>query len=122
MQRVAGLRGPFHRPSPRPDGITRTALRWSRSRLCKSRHILCTPRIFNRMPRPFEASPRKLLATGSCASRIVEWERHIMRTPLAALAAAAIVIGTNAEAQVVRESPIAGTEFVVGDPYPGNNA
>ena len=47
-----------------------------------------------------------------------------MRMPLAAFTvAAALVIGTNAEAQViVRGRPIVGTEFVVGDPYPGHNA
>ena len=47
-----------------------------------------------------------------------------MRKLLAAFTvAAAIVIGTNAEAQVVVSgSPIVATEFVVGDPYPGHNA
>ncbi len=47
-----------------------------------------------------------------------------MKKPLAALAlSAAIVIGTNAEAQVVAPGPtIVGTEYVVGAPYPGHNA
>jgi len=46
-----------------------------------------------------------------------------MRTPLAILTVAvAVMVSTNAEAQVLRESPLVGTETVVGAPYPGHNA
>jgi hypothetical protein len=47
-----------------------------------------------------------------------------MRTLIAALTvAAAIVIGPNAEAQVVvPANAVVGTEYVVGAPYPGYNA